>query len=55
MEASRIEQELGWKPAVFFEDGLRATVEWFMSNRPWWQAILDGVYRGERLGVTSPR
>jgi dTDP-glucose 4,6-dehydratase len=55
MDASRIEQELGWKPAISFDDGLRETVKWFMSNRPWWQAILDGVYRGERLGVASSR
>jgi dTDP-glucose 4,6-dehydratase len=33
------------------QSGLRKTVEWYLANRPWWDAIRAGVYRGERLGV----
>lgn len=51
MDPSRIERELRWKPRTSFEAGLRETVQWYIENRPWWQAILDGVYQGERLGA----
>ena len=50
---ARISSELGWKPRETFETGLRKTVEWYLANRPWWQRIRSGVYRGERLGVSA--
>ncbi|HEY1944480.1 MAG TPA: dTDP-glucose 4,6-dehydratase [Roseiarcus sp.] len=52
IDGSKIERELGWRPRVTFEDGLRKTVEWYLANRPWWEAIRSGAYRGERLGMT---
>ncbi|MBV8662767.1 MAG: dTDP-glucose 4,6-dehydratase [Hyphomicrobiales bacterium] len=51
IDSSKIERELGWRPSVTFEDGLRKTVEWYLTNRAWWEAIRSGAYRGERLGV----
>jgi len=51
MDISRIESELGWTPTMTFETGLRATVEWYLANREWWQRIESGVYRGARLGL----
>jgi dTDP-glucose 4,6-dehydratase len=30
---------------------LRKTIQWYLDNRPWWQAVRDGVYGGERLGL----
>jgi dTDP-glucose 4,6-dehydratase len=51
IDASKIEKELGWRPRHAFEKGLRETVEWYLANRPWWEAIHSGVYRGERLGL----
>ncbi len=50
IDASKIERELGWKPEETFETGLRKTVEWYLSNKDWWQAVLDGSYQMERLG-----
>ncbi len=50
IDASKIERELGWKPVETFETGLRKTVQWYLANRDWWRAILDGSYRLERLG-----
>lgn len=50
IDASKIELELGWKPEETFETGLRKTVQWYLKNKAWWQAVLDGSYKLERLG-----
>ncbi len=50
IDASKIERELGWRPQETFESGLRKTVFWYLSNKPWWQAVLNGSYKLERLG-----
>ncbi|MEO3678883.1 dTDP-glucose 4,6-dehydratase [Rheinheimera sp. FR7-31] len=50
IDASKIERELGWKPEETFETGLRKTVQWYLANKDWWQAVLDGSYKLERLG-----
>ena len=50
IDASKIERELGWKPEETFETGLRKTVQWYLENKSWWQAVLDGSYKLERLG-----
>ena len=51
IDASKIERELGWVPQETFESGLRKTVEWYLANENWWQAVLDGSYKGQRLGL----
>ena len=51
IDCTKIERELGWKPSETFETGLAKTVRWYLDNKPWWQAIRDGKYRGERLGA----
>ncbi len=51
IDASKIEQELGWKPQETFDSGIRKTVEWYLNNNSWWSRILDGSYSRERLGV----
>jgi len=53
IDAGKIERELGWTPQETFESGLRKTVAWYLENRDWWQAILNGSYQGERLGLTE--
>lgn len=50
IDASKIDQALGWKPKETFETGLRKTVLWYLDNKDWWQAVLDGSYKLERLG-----
>ncbi|HDM8221339.1 TPA: dTDP-glucose 4,6-dehydratase [Vibrio campbellii] len=50
IDASKIERELGWIPEETFETGLRKTVEWYLTNKEWWQRVLDGSYSLERLG-----
>ncbi|WP_372400618.1 dTDP-glucose 4,6-dehydratase (plasmid) [Azospirillum sp. HJ39] len=51
IDAGKIERDLGWTPLETFESGLRKTVAWYLENRDWWQAILNGSYQGERLGL----
>jgi dTDP-glucose 4,6-dehydratase len=50
IDCSKIERELGWRPQETFETGLRKTVQWYLDNPAWWEAIRSGKYRGERLG-----
>ena len=53
IDATRIRDELGWRPSVTVEDGLARTVQWYLDNEDWWRALQnrDGV--GARLGVTT--
>ncbi|HUF56330.1 MAG TPA: dTDP-glucose 4,6-dehydratase [Thermohalobaculum sp.] len=51
IDASKVRAELGWRPRESFESGLRRTVEWYLANRAWWEALRSGRYRGERLGT----
>lgn len=53
IDASKIENELGWIPEDNFDSGLRKTVAWYLDNRDWWQAVLDGSYQLKRLGEES--
>lgn len=55
IDAGKIARELGWTPEETFESGMRKTVLWYLHNQAWWQAILDGRYRGERLGLAASR
>ena len=51
MDAARLQRELGFRPRESFRGGLRKTVRWYLENREWWNAVQDGTYRGERLGL----
>ncbi len=51
MDISRIAAELDWRPGHSFESGLRQTLDWYLANRSWWEAIRSGQYRGDRLGL----
>ncbi|MCK6489728.1 MAG: dTDP-glucose 4,6-dehydratase [Planctomycetes bacterium] len=53
IDATKLERELGWKPAETFETGIRKTVRWYLDNQPWVRAIQQGNYRGERLGLAK--
>lgn len=51
IDPAKIGRELGWKPQTGFKEGIARTVRWYLENRDWWQHILDGTYRMERLGT----
>lgn len=51
IDAGKIQAQLGWTPRETFETGLRKTVQWYLDNQEWSQRVMDGSYRGERLGT----
>jgi dTDP-glucose 4,6-dehydratase len=53
IDCSKIQRELGWKPAESFETGLAKTVDWFIANRAWCAEITSKRYARERLGKTA--
>ena len=50
IDPTRIRDELGWRPSVTVEEGLRRTVEWYLANEDWWRPLLDRDGVGKRLG-----
>lgn len=57
IDATRIRNELGWKPRYSFREGIRETINWYIRNRKWWENIKSGEYLryyermyGHRLG-----
>jgi dTDP-glucose 4,6-dehydratase len=44
MDYSKAKNELGWEPAVNFEDGLKKTIDWYKNNKAWWHNIKSGEY-----------
>ncbi len=53
IDAAKIDAELGWRPVENFTSGVRKTIAWYLENQPWWQRVVDGSYRLERLGKGS--
>lgn len=51
IDSSRIKDELGWKPSVCLEEGLRKTVQWYIDNQAWWRPLQQRKGVGERLGA----
>lgn len=45
MDYSKIEHELGWKPSVTFEEGIKRTIEWFKTHREWADNCTSGAYQ----------
>ncbi|HEX5247987.1 MAG TPA: dTDP-glucose 4,6-dehydratase [Gaiellaceae bacterium] len=41
LDSSKLRRELGWKPDIGFEDGMRETVEWYGANRIWWEPLKE--------------
>lgn len=45
IDATKINKELGWKPSVTFEEGLRHTVDWYLANADWLKNVTSGDYQ----------
>ena len=53
IDPARMRDELGWRPSVTVEEGLRRTVEWYLTNEDWWRPLQARAGVGERLGVKA--
>jgi dTDP-glucose 4,6-dehydratase len=51
IDFGKIQSELGWRPALSFEEGIRQTVAWYLTNPAWIANISSGGYRRDRIGV----
>ncbi len=45
IDPAKISAELGWEPETSFEEGIKATVQWYLDNRSWWENIIKGDYQ----------
>ena len=50
IDASKIKNELDWSPEETFETGIRKTVKWYLDNKSWYQRVLSGEYKLNRIG-----
>ena len=50
IDASKIKNKLNWSPSESFESGIRKTVQWYLDNTSWYEKILSGEYKMERMG-----
>lgn len=53
IDASHVRAKLGWQPVITLEQGLRDTLDWYLSHRSWWEGILRQRYGMERLGRST--
>lgn len=45
IDPTKIHSELGWLPATSFAQGIDKTIDWYLTHRDWWEAIISGEYR----------
>jgi dTDP-glucose 4,6-dehydratase len=45
IDATKLHEELGWKPSITFEEGLRKTVRWYLDNQEWVNHVVNGSYQ----------
>jgi dTDP-glucose 4,6-dehydratase len=55
IDPAKVERELGWRPRIGFEDGLRASVQWYVEHEGWCRQVLAGRPAGERIGLSGVR
>ena len=53
IDASKIENELGWTPSVEFNDGFARTIDWYLANEWWWRPLVKEGAFGKRLGLKT--
>ena len=51
IDASKLEDELGWHANETFDSGIERTVRWYIDNESWWRPLRDKAYAGQRLGL----
>ncbi|MDA9648919.1 dTDP-glucose 4,6-dehydratase [Alphaproteobacteria bacterium] len=51
IDATKIADELNWKPDETFTTGIKKTIQWYLNNKAWCKHVQDGTYQGKRIGV----
>ncbi|MEY3198349.1 MAG: dTDP-glucose 4,6-dehydratase [Bacteroidota bacterium] len=55
IDALKLENELGWKPSIAFEEGLNRTVDWYLENEDWIEKVTSGAYQTYYTNMYSDR
>ena len=55
IDATKLSEELGWKPSLQFEEGLERTVTWYLDNQEWLNNVTSGEYQKYYDGMYSTR
>jgi len=53
IDATKLKTELGWEPKYTFDTGIALTVDWYLTHQDWVNAVLDGIYRLQRIGTAA--
>ena len=49
IDSSKVEKELGWERTYTFEKGIKETIDWYLNNEEWLNAIKDGSYKNSYM------
>lgn len=55
IDPTKIRNELGWEPKTSFAEGTKKTIDWYLSNREWWENIINGEYKNYYESMYSNR
>jgi len=55
IDATKINQELGWRPSVTFEEGLKQTIDWYFENEEWLKHVTSGAYQHYYVNMYADR
>ncbi|WP_371396605.1 dTDP-glucose 4,6-dehydratase [Fretibacter rubidus] len=53
INADKIKNELGWTPSVAWNDGFKATLDWYLNNETWWRPLVKAGQFGDRIGLKT--
>ena len=45
IDPTKVHNELGWLPATKFDDGIKKTIDWYLTHKSWWEKIINGEYK----------
>lgn len=45
IDPTKSHNELGWLPATKFDDGIKKTIDWYLTHKSWWKKIISGEYK----------
>lgn len=55
IDPTKIHNELGWLPATKFDDGIKKTIDWYLTHKSWWEKIISGEYKDDYFRMYNNR